>query len=92
MRQVLEELSATRAKVRASRRLESRSGDAHVGAEHELFDYGAPDTAASQVMDRHCYVCRRPVPTSREDAKDGRWCDIRFGEIAIGALCANCSP
>ena len=88
MLQVLEELSVTRAKVRASRRLQFRSGDTPICAEHELFDDDALDTATNQ----RCYVCRKPVPTSRENAKDGRWRDIRFGGIAIGALCADCSP
>ena len=66
----------------------SERGVPPICAEHELFGDDALDTATNQ----RCYVCRKPVPTSRENAKDGRWRDIRFGGIAIGALCADCCP
>jgi hypothetical protein len=91
MPQAVEELSVTRARLRASRPLEFRSGDARVCAEHELFSEGAPTTAMRRVADQRCYVCRKPVPTSREKVKEGRWRDIMIGGIAIGALCADCS-
>ncbi len=88
MLQVLEELSVTRAKVRASRRLQFRSGDTPICAEHELFGDDALDTATNQ----RCYVCRKPVPTTREKAKDGRWRDMRIGGLTIAILCGDCSP
>ena len=92
MPQVLEKLPVARPRVPASRRLEFRSGDAQVHAAHGLLDGGAVDTAVSHIADRRCYVCRKPVPTSRERIRAGRWSDIRIGGITIATLCADCSP
>lgn len=91
MPQVLEKLPVARPTVRASRRSEFRSGDDQVHAAHELLDDDAVDTAVSHT-DQRCYVCRKPVPTSREKVKAERWRDIRIGGITIATLCADCFP
>jgi len=92
MPKVLEELSDTRARIRTSRRLVSRSGGLRVCAEHELSGDNGPGSTMSPVENRHCYVCRRPAPASREKVRAERWCDIRMGEITIAVVCFDCSP
>ncbi len=92
MLRVLKKLPVAQPRVRASRCPEFRPGDAHVRGEHELFDDGALDTAVSHMTNQRCYVCRKPVPTSREKVEAGRWSEVRIGAIAIAALCVDCSP
>jgi hypothetical protein len=91
MPRVVKKLPIARARVRTSRLLEMRVG-ARVCAEHELFGDGVLGTTVSDMTNQRCYVCRKPVPTSPEEVKDGRWRDIKIGGITVAALCADCSP